>query len=66
MRSGHSESMSLRIMNDSASAEIYRYHDFSKLFFKQLFQTGSGYGSGNHADLIKYGIHSVTLRTVKV
>ncbi|CBY37989.1 unnamed protein product, partial [Oikopleura dioica] len=65
MRSGHSESMSLRIMNDSASAEIYRYHDFSKLFFKQLFQTGSGYGSGNHADLIKYGIHSVTLRTVK-
>ena len=66
IRCGHSEGMSMRIMNDTASAEIYRVQDFSKLFFKQLFQTGSGYGSGNHADLIKYGIHSVTLRTVKV
>ena len=66
IKCGHSEGMSMRIMNDTASAEIYRIQDFSKLFFKQLFQTGSGYGSGNHADLIKYGIHSVTLRTVKV
>ena len=37
----------------------------SSLFFKQLLQLGTGEGTGNHANLIKHGIHAITLITVR-
>ena len=36
--------------------------EISVLFFKQLHQIGTGEGTGNHANLIKYGIHALTMR----
>ena len=35
-------------------------------FFKQLLSIATGEGSGNHADLTKYDIHSITLRALQV
>ena len=37
--------------------------EISPLFFRQLLQIGTGEGTGNHASLIKHGIHALTLRS---
>ena len=39
--------------------------DISPLFFEQMLQIGTGEGTGNHANLIKHGIHAITLKTVR-
>ena len=43
-----------------------RSDQFSAGFFKQLLVVASGEGTGNHADLRKFEIHAITLRTINV
>ena len=52
----------VKISNFTSAPE----EQFSLGFFKQLLSIATGEGSGNHADLTKYDIHSITLRALQV
>ena len=52
------EGIQVRITNSTDN------NQFSLGFVKQLLEVASGEGSGNHADLTKFGIHSITLRAL--
>ena len=54
-------SLPVTIMKKSGPANN---QDISSLFFEQMLQIGTGEGTGNHANLIKHGIHAITLKTV--
>ena len=61
-RSAAKEGISVTISNYTSNNS----EQFSIGFFKQLLEVAAGEGSGNHADLTKFGIHSITLRAMKV